>query len=622
MLPRDAIVGDAACLRNGELRANALDQADIKNGFNAACFVPETPNDDLWMIASSWSSCALQFFYARVISWLYDGNTTAIGIAFRLLLGNAPTITYHRGTILLPDVVTVVWPTAAVAVVDGTSNFQQLATQAFLSIIPPTNIGLYGTLALWYSASSWVHQCLQTDGANPTGSVMLVGHSYGGATVANLAARYRAANRDRAIRYLTFGCPKPGDQRLQSYLSFCPGLALADDDDPVPAIPPNNLALYPVMVALGVFRLAVWTEWLRIPNQALQAFDGSLTFNQEATLGFATLLNFAQRALAGQLLPAFPGHPVDEYAARIITRCPFAEWPVSDTLMSFLEGRPVARGGAAGGGAAAAAGPPIARGGGAGGGAIPSDAPIGRGGASGSGASSAPVVPVARGGAAGGGSIPSDAPVARGGGAGSGITAPPPAGGWLDHFTDTTGVTLPPHLPNIGTGGYTVCPSPFGGTLGSLKISSNTVIAASLGFGFSAGEALVYGDPALAAYTMIVKINLDSGFGDGFQAIVRYDPLGGNSNGLFLVIELHQLQWAILTAGSLGSVIDPQNPALTTGVTYTVTITVTATSVSASVNGVTSTATTGSFAGNTKIAFGITASMGVDATFIDDLSVS
>jgi hypothetical protein len=403
VLPENIIVGNPACLANGELLANALAPESIENGFNSACFAPQV--DDKWMYASAWPSCSMQFFYARILTWLYEGNTTSIGIAFRMLLGNTPTLTYHPGNALLPDVVTVVWPTGAIACVDGTSNFQQLATQAFTVIAPPTNIGLYGTLPLWYAASSWINTCLAEDGADPTAPLMVVGHSYGGAAVANLAARYRAADANRPIMYLTFGTPKPGETRLQALLTDCSGIALADDDDPVPALPPNTLLLWPVASALSLFRLTVWGDWIRIPNQALQASDGTLSFNEEPTLGFGTLLDWAQRALAGTPLPVFPGHAIEEYAARILTRCPFPEWPISRPLWQFLIGQPTAQGGAMGGGGVAGVLPP----------------PTGRGGAAASGATEGALAPAGRGGAAASGNIAYPAsPIARGGAAGSG----------------------------------------------------------------------------------------------------------------------------------------------------------------------------------------------------------
>jgi pimeloyl-ACP methyl ester carboxylesterase len=418
ILPENVQLGSSACLTNGDSLAEALDPADIENGFPVACYAAQI--DDHWLKASAWSSCSMQFFYARIISWLYSGNTTAIGIAFRMLLGNSPTITYHPGTSLLPDVVTVVWPTGAIACVDGTNNFQQLAAQAFLSIIPPTNIGLYGSLALWYAASSWVNNILNADGVNPDAPVILVGHSYGAAAVANLGARYRAANADRAINFLTFGGTKPGDQRLQNLLASCPGLALADDDDPIPALPPNNLLVYPVALALGQLGLLVWDEWQRMPNQALQASNGFLTFNQEATLGFATLLNFAQRAIAGQPLPVFPGHEIDDYAARILTRCPFPEWPVDPPLWDFLTGHPKARGGALGGGKVSLNLKPRAKGGALGSGLTGAFKPIAKGGALGSGSTEAFEEPRARGGAVGSGSAGEFEPTAQGGALGSG----------------------------------------------------------------------------------------------------------------------------------------------------------------------------------------------------------
>lgn len=309
----------------------------MRDGFALACWMPDVPLDPGWEIASTWSACSLQLFYATVIGWMYEGNVANITTAFQLLLGNSAVVTWHVGTASFPDVVTVVTLSFSIVVFDGTQTFQQLATQAFLGISTPTNFGAISTFPLWYNSASRGNAFLTADGANPTAPVMLVGHSYGGASASILASRYRLAQAGRDVRLLTFGDPKVGDARLVDLLTTCPGISIANEDDLVTALPPDLLQLAPVIIALGVPGLLVWNAWLREPNRALQDGNGNLTFNANPILDFPTLLTFAQQALASQQINFIAPHTIEEYRRRILLRCPQCGWPVSAALCLFIK---------------------------------------------------------------------------------------------------------------------------------------------------------------------------------------------------------------------------------------------------------------------------------------------
>ena len=432
VLPAFLQIGGDTCFPDGDLIANALPDAQLVNGFNSACFLPAVQPDLGWSILSSWSSCSLQFFYARIISWMYSKNTTAISQAFNLLLPNVTT-SFWTGTDLLPDVTIAVTTKAVAVVIDGTQNFQQLATQAFQSIVGPTNRGIYSTLPLWYDASSWVFARMADAAVSPLLPVIFVGHSYGGCAAINCAARWIAANPTRRVACLTYGSPKPGDQRLQDLAGSTSFFGIVNDLDLTGAIPPDLPTLAPVEAILGLQRLLVWTQWIRQPNPALQARDGTLTPNLAPILDSPTLLAFTIDAINNLPIPPIAAHNIDEYAARIVTRCPQPEWPVSDTLWRFLLGRPNVGGGAMGGGGLVRPGP-AARGGAEGGGqAEAAVAPVARGGAEGGGELAFPIQPTAGGGGEGGGKTEGATPPGGGGGAeGGGSSSPgiaPTSGG-------------------------------------------------------------------------------------------------------------------------------------------------------------------------------------------------
>ena len=328
------IAGDPTCIALGELTTHAAVPGTLDDGFPASCYdAPNVPLDPIFHHAASIWRCQVQLFYARIIDMMYTEN---IGQAFFELgqfFGSAPRITFHRGTVAFPSVFTIVHPTYAVAIVHGTVNYQQLALQAFATIAGPTNIGIYGTVPLWYNASSHMHQLLLDDGMQPGTAFMMAGHSYGGAITLNLCARYRHADPTRIIRYLTFGAPKPGDTRLINLLRLCSGVDLANNHDFVTVLPPDIHLLNPVIAILGLFGLTVWDQWQSPPNSTLQYEDGHLEVNTPTLLDTATLLGFVQRVLLNLSLFGMPAHTIPEYIQRIGLRCRNDAWPANGNLL-------------------------------------------------------------------------------------------------------------------------------------------------------------------------------------------------------------------------------------------------------------------------------------------------
>jgi len=278
----------------------------------------------------------LQYFYATIVAWLYEHDAASIATAFNLLLPGS-VVTYHAGSATRTDVVTVVTPQFSIAVSDGTATFQQIAMQAFLAIQRPTNIGVFGTFPFWNDNADWIHGHLMADGANPVGPVFLVGHSYGGVSASILAARYRAFQPDRQIRCLTFGSPKPGDERLRAALSRVEMLSLANTGDIITSLAPELLILEPVASALGIPLLRVWADWIREPSRMLQHASGRLEPSGELWIDYVTMLALANNALFNTQPGPVLSHPITEYRRRINERCPVTEWPVSPTLYAFLQ---------------------------------------------------------------------------------------------------------------------------------------------------------------------------------------------------------------------------------------------------------------------------------------------
>lgn len=337
VLPNAEVVGSRDCIGQGESIDNALSFSQLEAGLPPLCWVPHVIGDPLWSIAGAWYSCSLQYFYLTAIQLLYNRDATNLRLIFRMLLGNTISTFFHQGTTQLPDVFVVVTDECSIIVVDGTVNFQQLALQCFLGVIPPTNQGAFSTQPLWYVAASYANALAVADGVDPLKPIILVGHSYGAAVCNVLAGRYRFIRPQGQVRLLTCGDPKPGDSRLQRILGGTAGIALANDDDLVTILPPDALTIWPVVVAEHYTPFLIWDRWKRPPNQALLNGDGSLNFNKAAITDYTTMYNAANSAYAHIPLGIITGHFLSEYRDRTLLRCQSAEWPISNALLALLK---------------------------------------------------------------------------------------------------------------------------------------------------------------------------------------------------------------------------------------------------------------------------------------------
>jgi pimeloyl-ACP methyl ester carboxylesterase len=279
----------------------------------------------------------MQRFYAKVIEWIGDDEQLLIADAFFSQFGPEVVVTVHPAEGLMPGVVTVIHAEWSIAICDGTRTPQQLALQGFTAMSAPTNYGAFGTVPLWYAASSWINGHLDADGMVAGTPILLVGHSYGGAAMMVLAARYRHADAARDIRFITFGAPKPGDARLEALLALCSGLTIANDGDIVTVFPPDYLTLLPVMLALGAPWMVVYADYVRPPYQSMQDRFGTLHPTTFPLLDTLTLTLMVTNVLAS--LPQEPifEHRITEYSRRIARRCPDAEWPVSEDTIDILD---------------------------------------------------------------------------------------------------------------------------------------------------------------------------------------------------------------------------------------------------------------------------------------------
>jgi len=340
VLPKAEILGSTACLAAGGLISNAIEAEGIFDGFPTSCFAPQTPIDRRWALVSTGDACQLNFFYARILEWMYANQQILIAQAFEQLIGPDVIVTWRAGNAFFPDVVVAQVEGFSVVVVDGTQTYQQLAMQAFAAITGPTNIGIFSCSLAWYAASSWVINVAIAAGVDFAKPVMLVGHSYGGAAVTTAVARLRAWDKTRTLASLTFGSPKVGDSRMNFLLGGAPAWNVLNAEDIVGVLPPDFTTTYPISVALALPSLLRWNLWDQLPNRFTQGLGGAIKPNNYPILDYPTLLELTQKILLGQPFDTIIFHSPAAYAEKIFERCPNAGWPIEPDLWAFLLGNP------------------------------------------------------------------------------------------------------------------------------------------------------------------------------------------------------------------------------------------------------------------------------------------
>lgn len=319
-LPLNQAVGSADCIANGEPIANAVSAVDLEGGFLQKCFISQRqPNADFIFGWSVWQ-CPTQLFWCDALTLLAQGHVTDAQTMLAAQFRNA-TVTVIGQSQLYPPYFTVSHPSYACVGATGTSKLAQVLVQALNLVQGPQDYGNFGTGQLWYDFASYLQGIMSTAGVLDGRPLMLCGHSYGAAAILALIARIKLAQPQTEIRYLTFGCPKPGDVRLSVQLDKqFDGLSLVNDGDFITALPPSADVIAALSQYLPTAGLTNWTRWKYTPETTLMtgANLSKNTYQRYDSLGLANFL--AAVALSNTIGTVTP-HDLTEYGARIRLRC-------------------------------------------------------------------------------------------------------------------------------------------------------------------------------------------------------------------------------------------------------------------------------------------------------------
>lgn len=264
---------------------------------------------------------------ADIISLAYDDLALA-ELAVTDLLGPTAVVTsFAQPTPFVPAGVIAVIGTTAVVWLTGTTNFSQLALQAFYFGTGPLNQGLYSTSGIDETAALAIADQINAAGAGTAERIVLTGHSFGGAICMVLACKMLIANPGRDVSLLTLGAPKPGDQRLINRIVRLFQVHYANERDPIPYMPPRGLTFIALTPIIGPVLSLIWPTFARVPIVKTITEDGQFVDERTEDLP-DDLMTIATIAIAsGVDAPTFRAHLIDWYSYYLCKACPCVPRP-------------------------------------------------------------------------------------------------------------------------------------------------------------------------------------------------------------------------------------------------------------------------------------------------------
>lgn len=320
MPPDPLFIGDPLCVLEGEKLREALPLNDPHRfqSWPLACGFSEPI--DVWGEWADVFRCRVQLFWAQRQYELDKPDIAKLQAELMDIFGDAQ-FNYHPADGLFPSFCTVIHADYSIAMISPTQTAEQALVEIMQTARPPTNQGNFSTAPLWLQQATRVLGGLDDDNADPTKPVLFVGHSYGGAAAQIAAAMCRWARRNRIIRFLTFGAPRIGDDRLKLACDLpTRGCSLVNQGDIIGSIPPNVADALPMaqFLALPVLQWALWLS----PNEVwvLQE-DGSVLMNANPNLSTRALVALVRHAIRTGTFFGIPAHKIDAYVFRLLKRC-------------------------------------------------------------------------------------------------------------------------------------------------------------------------------------------------------------------------------------------------------------------------------------------------------------
>lgn len=283
------------------------------------------------------SDAAVLYMLSAIAASTYEGLPTT-GVAILTAWLGAPQATDYigPGAELVPGSLIAVYPGFAILSIAGTSNELQAALQILQSILGPVDCGSYSTLPLWRLANRAVHDRLVALGVASDLPILITGHSYGGAVAATLAADYLVAQPSRRVECVTFGSPKPGDDRLREIALAQGFIRVENYGDPVPDVPPTFdwWSVFAVSIPTPILR--AWALFKKGGIGLQVAENGTITITDVSPALYVDMLLILENFLAIIVGLSFPVHSMPTYAHRLSIAAgdPVNPFPVSPAALA------------------------------------------------------------------------------------------------------------------------------------------------------------------------------------------------------------------------------------------------------------------------------------------------
>lgn len=149
--------------------------------------------------------------------------------------------------------------------VDGTRNQGQLLAQAYSAFTGPRDYGTFTASELYHTNATRILRQATALGLDACHNWVLVGHSYGGATAAVMAAILRENRPSDIIAVMTMGAPKAGGEKLIRALRRVCQRHYHRPRDPIPYLPPQRSGwrsgFSAPFNAVGVIKWLIWGDF-------------------------------------------------------------------------------------------------------------------------------------------------------------------------------------------------------------------------------------------------------------------------------------------------------------------------------------------------------------------------